>query len=588
MTQKFRDIVNAPHRAFGRARQKIQDVQTNSKKGAFVRGAGVVTTGIFEFMLWLTTYVTLDNHLLRKMETALANKKVAKNADGQDKKISAFMKKYPNLSAHMMYYMMLSAVALGMVATDKIIDNDGNSKIIKRHRASDDLMSRKLNPQSPDFIHQCIELENILAIPVIYTETYRATPKVQPKETVWTHGYGMTWSPDANGNMTIRDYVRGRNAHKPAMVRSKDSDCDELQKYLENDVYPKIARYMKREISVSELMGICVAGYQYPGHVQYICNKLNNAITSQQIADSFITSDKKGWGGVVKRRWVCGLLAAGYINLEDILNADIDAFYLADANTFMRGNSFITNTSTIEYVMGLRRGVSTREEINTLSDGRVALAQLDGVQYDVPRVIDIENENTNESKSMNTMLKAQRMYDKKKYERAAELFAQAIEQDSDNMEAYSSLAITYIHLADETHLIEDYEKATVTVVECNARMNANRTLLHDPDVKAATYFNAGVAREKMADIYSSQGNSVAAKENYKKALQNYKTALTNCKNGNNDAVRLNSYNRSIEKMENKINGMRAEFVRGKDKIENALDARGRGIAPIFVDEKSNA
>ncbi len=127
MTEAFKKIVNAPHKAFGRARKKIAAMQPQTKKGGAARVAGVALTGMFQFLLWAAKYVALDNHLTRGMEQKLGNMTVGKNKKGRDKKLAAFAKKYPNLSSHMLYYMMLGGLIAGAPkAFDKVFGDEEN------------------------------------------------------------------------------------------------------------------------------------------------------------------------------------------------------------------------------------------------------------------------------------------------------------------------------------------------------------------------------------------------------------------------------------------------------------------------------
>lgn len=121
MSEKFRKVVNAPHRAMGKLTKKIAQSDAN----AFVRATGMTTTALFQFLLWATKYATLDNHLLRAMERRNANKKIAKNKNGGNKKMSEFSKKYPNLSAHLLYYLMFAmTLGGGKIAYDNMNDGD--------------------------------------------------------------------------------------------------------------------------------------------------------------------------------------------------------------------------------------------------------------------------------------------------------------------------------------------------------------------------------------------------------------------------------------------------------------------------------
>ena len=103
MSKKFEKIVNAPHRAFGRATKRIQETQPASAMGKGARIAGIGLSGLSQFLLWAAKYITLDNHLTRGGEHALAGMNVGKNKKGQDNKLQSFAKKYPNLSSHILY-----------------------------------------------------------------------------------------------------------------------------------------------------------------------------------------------------------------------------------------------------------------------------------------------------------------------------------------------------------------------------------------------------------------------------------------------------------------------------------------------------
>lgn len=122
MAEKFRDIVNFPHRAFGRATQKIMRTQPDKWYGKIAKGAGLTMTGFAQFLFWATKYITLDNHALRAGERKLRDMRVGKNKDGENKKLQEFMKRHPNLSSHMIYYMLIASIAGGIKAGVEISD----------------------------------------------------------------------------------------------------------------------------------------------------------------------------------------------------------------------------------------------------------------------------------------------------------------------------------------------------------------------------------------------------------------------------------------------------------------------------------
>lgn len=127
VSKKFEKIVNAPHRAFGRATKRIIETKPDSALGKTARVAGISLSGMSQFLLWAAKYITLDNHLTRAAERALADMQVGKNKKGQDKKLQSFAKKYPNLSSHILYYMMLAMVAGGVKGYDALT-SDGNDE----------------------------------------------------------------------------------------------------------------------------------------------------------------------------------------------------------------------------------------------------------------------------------------------------------------------------------------------------------------------------------------------------------------------------------------------------------------------------
>ncbi len=582
------------------------------------RWAGEVTGQTLKLsgvsLLWLMEYLTrgfnkvfIDNNLVRELEQ-IAQDSAKKQEAAIDPKtgkkqgetrLSRFVKKHPWVLGYLTYWTMLAATAGGAFAVGEAVmpdDKDVPKKEVRdatrpglvitdaNGEAIDTSKEIVLDPASPEFINQCIALENITCIPIIYTETYRAEPVVQPKENVYTHGWGMTWSRDKNGKMLVRDYAdtpanrrKGFKPHKPKKSASKDVDIAETQQFLIDQVYSLIQKHMKRPITENEFYAICVAGYQLTGHIDDICKNLNNAKTPQQIADAFITPNYDNYGGTPKRRWVCGMLAAGYITMQDILNADVDNFYKADVTTMVRNGHFVTNENTIKYVLGLSGSQKTSAVVRQTADGRLGIQQLGG--YTPAKVVaSVETaEDKSISESMSLLLQAGVEYRAGRLEKAAQLYEQAIEKDPDNMEAYSSLSLTYKKLGDKNKSIDYYEKCIAFVKQGNNRMNANKTLLLDRDVKAASYYNAGAAREEMAKIYKTKGNQAEAKRNYELAIRNYKTALENAEMGDLGARRKQSYQDAIDRATRELNAMggrsRRQAYNGGEKKLRQQNAR---------------
>jgi tetratricopeptide (TPR) repeat protein len=186
----------------------------------------------------------------------------------------------------------------------------------------------------------------------------------------------------------------------------------------------------------------------------------------------------------------------------------------------------------------------------------------------------ISDEDNVKEESLEKVQEGLTEYSKCDYEEAIKLFQEAIVLDSLNMEAYSSLAIAYKKLGDKEKSIDYYEKSIDAVVKCNALMNDNKDLLLDREVKAATYYNAGLARQKMAELYEEQGNSKMAQFQYTKAKQNYTTALDNAEMENMDEKRQEIYRNAVESMKKAMEKYKTQsLLNGREKIQEQTELR---------------
>lgn len=154
MTDKFRNIVAQPEELAKKLRKAIEktkpikfiDEQSKNKSGepnsrekvidtakktalVTAKGVGWLAAGGAQFLLTLSRWITLDNSLLRKMEDMYRNRKVQKNKKGKNKKLQSFTKKYPNLSAHILWYFLLAAVIGGVK-----VSVDNGKKIVSTYK----------------------------------------------------------------------------------------------------------------------------------------------------------------------------------------------------------------------------------------------------------------------------------------------------------------------------------------------------------------------------------------------------------------------------------------------------------------------
>ena len=257
---------------------------------------------------------------------------------------------------------------------------------------------------------------------------------------------------------------------------------------------------------------------------------------------------------------------------------------------------FYLKSSVINVAMQRAKGSKLLSAEEFLEENDVSLnggwlswtAALDGIKSGVGKVVDnvsgvvsglindvaISDEDNVKEESLEKVQEGLTEYSKCDYEEAIKLFQEAIVLDSLNMEAYSSLAIAYKKLGDKEKSIDYYEKSIDAVVKCNALMNDNKDLLLDREVKAATYYNAGLARQKMAELYEEQGNSKMAQFQYTKAKQNFTTSLDNAEMENMDEKRQEIYKNAVESMKKAMEKYKTQsLLNGREKIQEQTKQR---------------
>lgn len=189
MSEKFRDIVNLPHRALGRATQEIMRTQPDKWYGKVAKGVGVTMTGLAQFLFWATKYITLDNHALRAGEKKLSNMRVKKNKKGENKKLQEFIKQHPNLTSHVMYYMLIVAIAYGIKAGVEVSDIVESVKIEREtERAKAGTYAEYLDKMRGALPYLVADL---VAKEGVHVENGMHTPYLDGQG-VWTIGFGST------------------------------------------------------------------------------------------------------------------------------------------------------------------------------------------------------------------------------------------------------------------------------------------------------------------------------------------------------------------------------------------------------------
>ena len=113
--RRMRDEKNAVNDAPGKADDVIDALEI-AGLGA-VKGAAWLAAGGAQFLLTVARWMTMDNQFIRQMENKFAVMNIGKNKKNKPKKLSSWAKKYPNLSAHLLWMMGLVALGTGGYVT---------------------------------------------------------------------------------------------------------------------------------------------------------------------------------------------------------------------------------------------------------------------------------------------------------------------------------------------------------------------------------------------------------------------------------------------------------------------------------------
>ena len=113
--RRMRDEKNAVNDAPGKADDLIDALEIAGLGAA--KGAAWLAAGGAQFLLTVARWMTMDNQFIRQMENKFAVMNIGKNKKNKPKKLSSWAKKYPNLSAHLLWMMGLVALGTGGYVT---------------------------------------------------------------------------------------------------------------------------------------------------------------------------------------------------------------------------------------------------------------------------------------------------------------------------------------------------------------------------------------------------------------------------------------------------------------------------------------
>ncbi len=546
MNDKFKKTVRKPEQTAAKIRRSIQNLDTemflSNKMDDQIfwykvikpildglKITGIAFTGLSQFSLWATRFLLLDNPGIEKLSELYSNMGYSNS------KLKNAVKENSDLSGHMTYYflvLMLFASVYLTASIDKtpVKEKKNNKKEVAVKKKK--VIPKTIDPGSVDFYEQCKMLEDGALVAIIYAETYREIPKQQYDEDVYTIGFGLTWDLDKNGNL-IRNYVvptKGEPAHKPT-PKNMDEGLEIFRAFMKRDVYPKIKRHVKRPITPNEFYALCIALYQTPSHDKYIGPKLTAAKTSQEIADAFIAGldqMKKGWGGTINRRWICGAMASGEIDLKDILNCYTDGFFAARENVFYdkKNKSFRMDAKTVDYMLNVKqlgKHKKTIEYINELKirDDLLAIAGAEEIDfYKTEKKDDIGRREKRILNAANTA------YAEQDYDKAADKFEKLTKMKNATFELNSSLVLSlYKQGSLET---SNRKKIKIYKEGIEAFLEVRDKILNDSYeniiVNASLNYNAAKIYSELGLIYENDSKKTEAVANYTFAIKACETA----------------------------------------------------------------
>lgn len=379
-----------------------------------------------------------------------------------------------------------------------------------------------------------------------------------------------------------------------------------------------------------QLAALLIAGYQMKSDMISIVQRLAKAKTDEDKINAFswTWASKGNVDGTFARRYWLGLLYTGKITIEELLSFPIDGFNKInrpkgskDTSSYVVENSrqniarkkgtihgckFKVTKEDIEKNIKIVKNGATKETVTQhLKKHGLNYTRNRSKSKPTEKAVTKQDTKTNQSEEsvftrvakkikeaisdapdVNSMMKsAKSAYDKGNYEEAAKLYSAVIANDKDNLEAYSSLVLVYKQLGDKakgTAAGTHYEQSCDIARQGLERIKQNRNLGSDVRAKASIYYNAGLAREGMAEVYQQQKNTNKAREQYNKAKINHNNAYEAIKGKDNK--KAEEYKIAKNRVEQKLNGLKKfVFNSASDKINTLMSGKENKDALKFFE-----
>ena len=553
MSEKFQQIVNAPHRAVGSFVKKIKDTKPKTIGGKIARGAGVATAGMTQFLLWLAKYITLDNHITRGGEKLFSRVKVGKNKDGKDKKFPKFIKQNPNFTAIVSWWMLLASVYGGYKVGQDLSSEDSEIKtrvesVLQELRHHDgEIEDFKLDPNASaeDWNQQIDAIHPYVVAHIFSSEGFIADSYDDNggKGTA-TVGAGFTIEDDIHIKFAERVLARPVSSTDFHITKSEARLLADA--WLREQVYPEMKKRFDKPLDYKLFTVLAVSAYNRGTNTFRDGNRgapvrraINDGKSQDKITQEFLrafggTRSTK-WGGLANKYAVCALYYDGTVKDTTILHAIAEAPYTLDKpvkkyqqehempSGYEKGrlllygqdgrvNGIITPENINEMLLETKyrktKGTIqepvmvylTPEEVDVITRGRkfessprkeIVHLTADDVQNKQPVVKSDNYETLYEN--------ALALYKAENYTQAASEYEKLVADYPDNALLRNDLAATYNRLGR-------YNDAIKQAQEVVRRIG-------DKSRYAAAQYNAGYAYEQLGNL--------------QKALANYKLSVAN-------------------------------------------------------------
>ena len=536
MTEKYRKSLNKPIKKWHDAISKVYKLDAPTKSKKVLKGSALVGMGLVEFMMRFSKWVALDNKILRKLEKKLSEIKVGKDKEGNEKKFQRFVKRNPNLSAVVIWWVMLGMlVGFGNVASARGVEKDGK----QNNKELDEGDKNYVNNESTiEFaaVQKQAEIINKLNTPMVMAdkesveravmENFAYTEAVlfatENYRTDWfsdningvknTLGVGLYYIPNADNayDFTCTTWAKAStmfNAY-PKLKGKSEPRCltdDEVYEgiegwffYMDNGYNFKFMRNALAGTNVKltgrDLTVIASVLFNSPDCCKKFCDFIVKHPNDREewakyllrVDDEVSKSRLKKYPGLKSRRVHEILVLLNIDNYgEDLFGIQIDG----KRSTAV---SFANN-----YFMKLRKNFSDDiliEAKNVICNGVVPnghsicefVQRSDKYSEDVfAYCSDIDAYLDKGYIRQQTYDKALANYNKKDYAAALAGFNEVLKMDGVSPELFNDLAITYIHYGD-------YD-ASISMSEKTLQIGTEESMV-------AAYFNMGLAYENKGDI----------------------------------------------------------------------------------------